>query len=116
MTEDHASRHQADAPESPEGDDASESPKGDVVLVSMPWNNVDCPSIQLGILAPLIARAGLSVRTLLLNLTFFDHVVTTLGADRFPPAEYTWIGNDLGLGRVAVRRPPVHEQGRRPLP
>ena len=81
-------------------------PRHDVVLVSMPWNNVHSPSIQLGILAPLIASAGLSVKTLLLNLSFFEHVVTTLGGDRFPPAEYAWIGNDLGLGEWVFAVPP----------
>jgi ribosomal peptide maturation radical SAM protein 1 len=50
-----------------------------VTLVSMPWTTLRAPSIQIGIVAAVLARAGISASTAHLYVSFFDHVKARLG-------------------------------------
>ena len=44
-----------------------------MLLLSMPWEQLEYPSIQLGILAPVLERAGIPAETRSLNLDFMEH-------------------------------------------
>src|SRR3954451_16542786 len=44
-----------------------------MLLLSMPWEQLEYPSIQLGILGPVLERAGIRAETRSLNLDFMEH-------------------------------------------
>src|SRR5438067_13487767 len=44
-----------------------------VLLLSMPWEQLEYPSIQLGILLSVLERAGIPAQTRSLNLDFMEH-------------------------------------------
>ena len=46
-----------------------------VLLLSMPWDQLEYPSIQLGVLASVLERAGTPAQTRSLNLDFMEHCV-----------------------------------------
>jgi ribosomal peptide maturation radical SAM protein 1 len=46
-----------------------------VLLLSLPWDQLEYPSIQLGVLASVLERAGIPVATRSLNLDFMEHCV-----------------------------------------
>lgn len=78
----------------------------DVVLVSMPWQAVEIPSIQLGILQPLLQQHGFETQTRSLSLAFLDHCQRTLG---FTVEDYRAISEEwgfLGLGDWIFAGPP----------
>lgn len=47
--------------------------RGHVLLLSMPWEQLEYPSIQLGILLAVLERAGIPAETRSLNLDFMEH-------------------------------------------
>ena len=53
--------------------------RGHVILLSMPWEQLEYPSIQLGILAPVLERAGIPAETRSLNLEFMEHCASRDG-------------------------------------
>jgi ribosomal peptide maturation radical SAM protein 1 len=63
-----------------------------VVLVAMPWDVLQYPSIQLGTLQSVLERAGLPVRSLSLKLDFMEHCATAtagrLDGERIGTADY----------------------------
>src|SRR5438045_3258863 len=48
-----------------------------VLLLSMPWDELEYPSIQLGILLAVLERAGIPAQTRSLNLDYMQHCVET---------------------------------------
>jgi ribosomal peptide maturation radical SAM protein 1 len=48
---------------------------GGVLLVSMPWDQLEYPSIQLGVLSSVLEGAGIPAETRSLNLDFLQHCV-----------------------------------------
>lgn len=50
-------------------------PGGHVLLVSMPWDDLQYPSIQLGTLVSVLDRAGIPAQTRSLSLDFMEHCV-----------------------------------------
>src|SRR5438034_8658921 len=46
---------------------------GHVLLLSMPWEDLEYPSIQLGILLSTLERAGIPAQTSSLKLDFLEH-------------------------------------------
>jgi ribosomal peptide maturation radical SAM protein 1 len=48
-------------------------PGGHVLLLSMPWEDLENPSIQLGILLSVLERAGIPAETRSLKLDFMEH-------------------------------------------
>jgi hypothetical protein len=49
------------------------SERADVVLVAMPWEMLEVPSIQLGTLVGVLRRDGVEAAALSLKLDFWDH-------------------------------------------
>jgi ribosomal peptide maturation radical SAM protein 1 len=47
--------------------------RGHVLLLSMPWEQLEYPSIQLGVLVAALERAGIPAETRSLNLDFMEH-------------------------------------------
>jgi ribosomal peptide maturation radical SAM protein 1 len=56
----------------------------DVVLVAMPWMSLAYPSIQLGLLKPVLMQAGLRVRTHTSSLAWAESLVTATASDPDP--------------------------------
>src|SRR5689334_18906629 len=54
----------------------------DVVLITMPWDALDVPSLQLGTLQAVLDRHGFSSRIRQLNLAFMEHLVAAASPDR----------------------------------
>lgn len=57
----------------------------DVVLITMPWDTLYVPSLQLGILQAVLDRHGFSSRIRQLNLTFMEHMVAASAQTRGQP-------------------------------
>jgi ribosomal peptide maturation radical SAM protein 1 len=53
---------------------------GHVLLLSMPWEQLEYPSIQLGILLAVLERAGIPAETRSLNLDFMEHCASATAA------------------------------------
>ncbi len=57
----------------------------DIALVTMPWSSLSFPSIQLGTVASLLARDGISTRSFHYNLRFAEFAIGRTAS--LPPAE-----------------------------
>jgi ribosomal peptide maturation radical SAM protein 1 len=57
----------------------------DVVLITMPWDALHVPSLQLGILHAVLDRAGVSSRICQFNLAFMEHLAAAAPATRGQP-------------------------------
>jgi ribosomal peptide maturation radical SAM protein 1 len=68
----------------------------------MPWTVTQSPSIQLGILKPLLERVGLSVSAMHLYVDFFDVVAERLGDRRLSLDVYDTFGEFFGEWAFAV--------------
>jgi ribosomal peptide maturation radical SAM protein 1 len=63
--------------------------RGGVVLVSMPWEDLNHPSVQLGTLKALLAGAGLPVETRAYKIDFVEHCLAAFtGADALRIQDY----------------------------
>ena len=75
-----------------------------VVLVAMPWHALGLPSIQLGILARVLERAGIATEVRSLMLAFMEHcraeTAARPDAERIAPADYETVG-ESGVSRSA---------------
>jgi ribosomal peptide maturation radical SAM protein 1 len=86
-----------------------------VSLVTMPWEMLERPSIQLGIVQAVLERAGFEVEVHSLKLAFVEHCLLAT-ADR-PPSERIGLSNykrvverfDVGLGDWIFAVPPFHD-------
>ena len=76
-----------------------------VVLVSMPWDQLEYPPIQLGILQAMLERAGIAAEVRSLKLDFLEHCLAATAAQ--PDAERPGVAaydlvvewsRDVGLG------------------
>lgn len=54
----------------------------DVVLVTMPWDALHVPSLQLGILQAVLDRAGFTSRVRAFNLAFMEHLASASAVTR----------------------------------
>jgi ribosomal peptide maturation radical SAM protein 1 len=84
-----------------------------VVLVSMPWGQLDYPPIQLGILRAALEREGLGADVRSLELEFLDHCMAATAArgptERIGLAAYDRVlewSRDVGLGDWIFAVPP----------
>jgi hypothetical protein len=90
-----------------------------VVLVSMPWDTLKSPSIQLGILRAVLDRAGVATETRSLKLAFMEHCrrATAERADDERPGveDYERVGcqhSHVGLGDWIFAVPPFRQNTR----
>ena len=51
-----------------------------VLLLSMPWEQLEYPSIQLGILLSVLEKAGIPAQARSLNLDFMEHCAAGNGS------------------------------------
>ena len=93
------------------GDDGGLAVRGPVLLVAMPWEMLGMPSIQLGILSGVLARAGIEATCLSLKLPFWERCLAA-GAARLEDydriAQGAW---EVGLGEWIVAVPPFADTG-----
>jgi ribosomal peptide maturation radical SAM protein 1 len=89
---------------------------GGVVLIAMPWQVLPLPSIQLGILQPLLEEAGIRAEVRSFKLDFMEHCrVATRGQpeeQRIGLADYEAVAADhywVGLGEWIFAVPPFRE-------
>lgn len=68
----------------------SRSPE--IILITMPWNDLESPSIQLGTIAEVIRAAGHSVETRYCNIRWWSYVLGHKGLRRCSLADYRRIG------------------------
>ena len=55
-----------------------------VVLVSMPWDQLEYPPIQIGILQAMLQRAGIGAEVRSLKLDFLEHCAAATGSEAEP--------------------------------
>ncbi len=89
-----------DAPKSEAQPPADERP---IALVSMPWQALDAPSLQVGLLKVLLEREGLPTRSHSLHLGFMDFLAASFGDEKqpFTPDDYRFIADrwaELAVG------------------
>ena len=85
--------------------------KTDVILVAMPWDSLMFPSIQLGILKPVLERAGIAAETRSYKLAFMQHLADVDPA-RFTTADYSSVTetyHGVGLGDWIFAVPPFRD-------
>ena len=87
-----------------------------VVLLSLPWGQLDYPPIQLGILRAALEREGLGADVRSLELDFLDHCVAATAAraptDQLGLAAYNQVlewSRDVSLGDWIFSVPPFRE-------
>ena len=87
------------------------------MLVSMPWDQLEYPPIQLGILQAMLQRAGIGAEVRSLKLDFLEHCAAATGSEAEPLgiAAYDIVvewSRDIGLGDwlFAEPRPDLDEQ------
>lgn len=68
-----------------------------VLLLSMPWDQLEYPSIQLGVLTSVLEGAGIPAEARSLNLDFMEHCVRATAAR--PEAERLWVRSYHGVVR-----------------
>ena len=82
----------------------------DVVLITMPWDALHVPSLQLGVLQAVLDRHGFSSRVRQLNLTFMEHLVAASAATRgqaLTVADYRLVSTGFsGVGDWIFAIPP----------
>jgi ribosomal peptide maturation radical SAM protein 1 len=71
--------------------------RGHVLLLSMPWEQLENPSIQLGLLGSVLERAGIPAATRSLNLDFMEHCVAATAG--LPEHERLSVGSYRGVVR-----------------
>jgi hypothetical protein len=88
-----------------------------VLLLSMPWGQLDYPPIQLGLLRAALEREGLGADVRSLELDFLDHCVSATAAR--PPAHRIGLtaydrvlewSRDVGLGDWIFSVSPFRER------
>ena len=91
--------------------------KESVLLLSMPWEELQFPSIQLGILQAVLDRAGISVAVRSMKLDFLDYCAAATadapGVDRLGLDEYGLIvewSRDVNLGDWIFSVPPFQDR------
>jgi ribosomal peptide maturation radical SAM protein 1 len=94
-------------------------PSGDataVVLITMPWEVLELPSIQLGTLQAVLQRAGIRAEVRSLNLAFMEHCLSapaeTPREEVIRVADYDRIASErypVGLGEWIFAVPPFRD-------
>jgi ribosomal peptide maturation radical SAM protein 1 len=86
-----------------------------VLLVSMPWDQLEYPPIQLAILLGALERDGISAEVHCLGLDFLDHCIACTvdrpAGERLGVADYDLIvelSRDVGLGDWIFAEPAAH--------
>ncbi len=77
-----------------------------VVLVAMPWANLNQPSLQIGLLAALLERSGIAARAMHLNVEFFNFV-SRAGSRPFSALDYLQRTNYSALSDFIFFVPPL---------
>ncbi len=86
-----------------------------MALVTMPWEMLEAPSIQLGIVQAVLERAGFEVEVRSLKLAFVAHCLSATAArppgDRIGASDYKRVVErfDVGLGDWIFAVPPFHD-------
>lgn len=86
-----------------------------VALVSMPWSLLGAPSIQIGTLTALCARAGLATRAHSFHLELVDFEAASGGRDPFGIEDYRAVADRFataGAGEWVFAIPPVRAPSR----
>jgi ribosomal peptide maturation radical SAM protein 1 len=88
------------------------------ILISMPWEFLEAPSIQLGILQSVLERAGIRAEARSLKLAFLEHCLAQTSkrpaAERIEITDYrtaAFTHFDVGLGEWIFAVPPFAEHG-----
>ena len=82
----------------------------DVILIAMPWAKLDCPSIQLGTLLPILQKTGLRSEVRSYYVAFMEHLADA--SAKLTPGEqicvddYTEIANTTLIGDWIFAVPP----------
>ena len=90
-------------------------PAPSVLLIAMPWHTLSLPSIQLGLLQSVLARAGIHCEVATLGLAFLEHCcVETAGlpdGSRIGVADYDAVieCESVGLGDWIFSVPPFRD-------
>jgi ribosomal peptide maturation radical SAM protein 1 len=85
---------------------------GGVLLLSMPWQLLHQPSIQLGVLKSALARAKIPVATRLLSIDFMEHCLRSAGEGRIGLEDFDRIStrrSEIGLGDWIFAGPPFSD-------
>ena len=84
-----------------------------VLLIAMPWAQLEYPSIQLGTLKPVLERAGIRTQTRSFFLDFAERVVAATAAlpedERVSIADYGEVASRSFLGDWVFAVPPFHD-------
>jgi len=86
-----------------------------VLLIAMPWAQLEYPSIQLGTLKPVLERAGIRTQTRSFFLDFAERLIAATSglaeAERVSIADYGAIASRSFLGDWVFSIPPFHDAG-----